>query len=102
METDRLRYFCTIYETQSISKASELLGVSHSGLSKAMTLLQDELGVKLFRPAGRGIETTDNARSVYEKSRELLELLNRFQEPAQATQDVPRIGMAEILAHSLT
>jgi DNA-binding transcriptional LysR family regulator len=50
--------------------------VSHSGLSKAMSVLQDELGFKLLSPRGRGLELTEKGKSIYEKSRQILEMVS--------------------------
>lgn len=44
MDTKRLRQFCAIAETGSLTKAAELLHITHSGFSKSMKLLQDDLG----------------------------------------------------------
>jgi len=64
METDRLKYFCVIVDTGSLTKAAEVLGVSHSGLSKAMSVLQGELGFKILVPKGRGLELTEKGREL--------------------------------------
>ncbi len=99
METDRLRYFCVIVNTGSLTKAAELLGVSHSGLSKAMSVLQDELGFKVLMPKGRGLELTEDGKNLYEQSRKIIEMVNALkgrQVPlAYATL---RIGLPEVLA----
>ena len=42
MDTNRLRQFCAIAELGSMTKASKLLHITHSGLSKSMKLLQEE------------------------------------------------------------
>jgi DNA-binding transcriptional LysR family regulator len=103
METDRLRYFCAIYETGSYAKASELLRISHGGLSKAMSVLQEELGVTLFRPAGRGIELTDSAHEIYKRSQDVLKLVSALAETEPVAQGKQvSIGLAEIFSYSLT
>jgi DNA-binding transcriptional LysR family regulator len=102
METDRLAYFCAIVETGSLTAAADLLGVSHSGLSKAMTLLQHELGVRLLTPRGRGLEVTEEGHDVYKKSKALLATLNglRVHQPKPKTS--VRIGMDGPLSHALS
>jgi DNA-binding transcriptional LysR family regulator len=65
METNRLRQLCAVVETGSLREAARLLHLSHSGLSKSMKALEDELQVKLFLPSGRGIVITDAGRRVY-------------------------------------
>jgi DNA-binding transcriptional LysR family regulator len=99
METDRLRYFCLIAETGSLTKAAEILNISHSGLSKAMSVLQDELGQVLFRPQGRGLELTPQGKELYLRSKQVLELVENLKGPTKATEaKVLRIGLTEIFS----
>jgi len=97
METDRLRAFCTIVESGSMTRAAEVLGVSHSGLSKAIASLQDELGFKVFRAAGRGLELTPEGKDVYSRSRRILEMVNELRLPAAAELPLPRFGVPEAI-----
>ena len=76
METHRLRYFCAIAETGSLTKASEILGISHSGLSKAVSVLEMETHLKLFRPLGRGLEITSDGKWLYQKAQQILKIEN--------------------------
>lgn len=68
METNRLKQFCTIVETRNLRKAAELLGISHSGLSKSMRALESETQMRLFLPSGRGLAITDEGMRLYERS----------------------------------
>lgn len=52
----RLRYFLTIAETGSLSEAAERLGMSQSGLSRQLKLLEDDVGHTLFVRTGRGVD----------------------------------------------
>ena len=67
METNRLKQFCTLVEIGNLRKASELLHISHSGLSKSMRILENETGRRLFLPNGRGIVISDEGRMLYER-----------------------------------
>lgn len=98
METDRLRYFCAIVDAGSLTRAAEVLGVSHSGLSKAMSVLQDELGFKLLSPKGRGLELTEKGKSLYDQSRQILEMLNSLKSQTPSHTHSLRIGFPEVLA----
>lgn len=102
METDRLRYFCAIVDTGSLTKASELLGVSHSGLSKAMSVLQDELGFKILVPKGRGLELTERGKEIYEQCRRILELTGSLGRQTRAGENHLKIGLPEVLALSIS
>lgn len=102
MDTDRIRYFCTIAEMGSLTKAAEILGISHSGLSKAMSVLQSELGVELLRPLGRGLELTEVGLALYPKCKSVIDSVQALK--GKATE-VParalRIGMTEIFSLTL-
>ncbi len=102
METDRLKYFCAIVDTGSLTQASELLGVSHSGLSKAMAALQDDLGFKILVPKGRGLELTDRGKVLYEQSRKILDMMNSLKQPSPLSENILRVGFPEVLALSVT
>ena len=59
MELRQLQTFVTITQTESFSRAAEVLGYTQSALTVQIRLLENELGVKLFdrmgkrqRPAG--------------------------------------------------
>lgn len=68
METNRLKQFRIIVETGNLRKASDLLSISHSGLSKSMKAFEQEMGFALFQASGRGIVVTDRGRKLYERS----------------------------------
>jgi DNA-binding transcriptional LysR family regulator len=76
METNRLAQFCTIYETGNLRKAADLLSISHSGLSKSMKALEQEVGYSLFYPSGRGIVISDEGLELYERSKKILTEIN--------------------------
>lgn len=100
METNRLRYFCTIAETGSLTKASEILGVSHSGLSKAISVLEDETKLQLFRPQGRGLEITPEGKWFYQKAQDILKIENEISIGMKIEKASVRIGLSEVLAIS--
>ena len=97
METNRLRQFRVVVETGNLRKAAELLGISHSGLSKSMKALETELGFALFNPSGRGIVVSDEGSRLYERSESFLaeydRLLGKTAEPLRRTL---RVGSFEV------
>jgi LysR family transcriptional regulator, nitrogen assimilation regulatory protein len=58
MDTHRLRYFLRIAEEGSISRAARVLAIAQPALSRQMHLLEQDLGVTLFRRTSRGVELT--------------------------------------------
>jgi DNA-binding transcriptional LysR family regulator len=74
-----------IAQTGSLTEASQLLNISQPALSKAVKLLEHELGVKLLAPLGRGIIVTDEGRRIAERANGIIGDLERLREIGSAT-----------------
>jgi LysR family transcriptional regulator, transcription activator of glutamate synthase operon len=55
MELQQLRYFREVAEREHMTRAAESLFVSQSAISRAVTQLEEELGVPLFYRQGRAV-----------------------------------------------
>lgn len=99
METHKLRYFTTIAETGSLTRAASLLGVSHSGLSKAVSSLEQETRLKLFRPEGRGLAITAEGKWFYLKAREILKIADEITLRQPAQKPTLRVGVSTIIGY---
>lgn len=99
MNLDRLRYFCVIAETGSLRRAAEMLRLSPAALSKALHVLEKEVGCPLTLPAGRGLVITDQGRilatSVQALLRELEFIRERVRENDQETRPL-RLGSFDV------
>lgn len=58
MDTHRLRYFLRIAEEGSITRAAQTLGIAQPALSRQIRLLEEDIGIELFRRTRRGVELT--------------------------------------------
>lgn len=81
MDTDQLRRFATVVEVGSITKAANLLRISHGGLSKSLKLLETELGYPLLVAEGRGIAITDEGKRCYDRVKVILAETDRLSQP---------------------
>lgn len=63
MDHKQLRAFLTIAETGNMTRAAEMLNVVQSAVSRQIQLLEDDLGVKLFRER-HGIALTGAGKSL--------------------------------------
>jgi DNA-binding transcriptional LysR family regulator len=99
METDRLKQFCVIVDTGSLTRAAKLLGISHGGLSKSMATLERYLKTALFKPEGRGIAVTERGLEIYRASQEVLSRVDGLVrgEKSAAVGGTLRLGVPEIL-----
>jgi DNA-binding transcriptional LysR family regulator len=69
MELRHLRYFVTIAEERSFTRAAERLWVAQPGLSTQMRRLEAELGVQLLERHSRGVELTPAGELFLERAR---------------------------------
>ncbi len=74
MEIFELRYFLGVAATENIHQASEKLHVSPASLSKAVSRLEAELSVRLFRREGRTIRLTDQGRLLQRRASQIVQL----------------------------
>lgn len=64
MDINRIRYFCVVANSGSLLKAAEILFISQPALSKAIHLLETEIGLKLFEREGRGLRLTEEGKKL--------------------------------------
>lgn len=100
MDISRIRYFAAVAESQHIRKAAEVLKINPATLSRAIKLLEHEVGFKLIVSSGRGIQVTDKGMSLYRQSKSLLQEFERFQFAAKSerlSEEKPlRLGSMEV------
>ena len=64
MTLNQLRYFHVLAKTEHYTKAADALAISQPSLSRAIALLEEELGVLLFTRRGRNVVLTDAGRAL--------------------------------------
>jgi len=109
MDTYRLKYFLAIAEEGSINRAATVLGIAQPALSRQLRLLEQELGVTLFRRTARGVQLTEDGeqlRATTTAPLRQLELAMQYAgSPLARMQRGLRIGLprtaAEVLASPL-
>ncbi len=71
MDWDKLKTFHAAAEAGSLTGASEALTLSQSAVSRQISMLETEMGVKLFHRHARGLLLTEPGRVLYKASREV-------------------------------
>jgi DNA-binding transcriptional LysR family regulator len=66
MELQQLKYFREVAEQEHVTRAAKKLFVSQSAVSRAITQLEEELGVPLFYRQGRAVALSGYGRSFLE------------------------------------
>ncbi len=59
MELRHLRYFVTVVEEQSLTKAAEKLFIAQPPLTRQIKKLEEELGIDLFEKGSRPLKVTE-------------------------------------------
>ncbi len=85
-----------IVETGNLRKAADLMGISHSGLSKSIKSLEEELGFRLLLPSGRGIGISDEGKRVYERAPTFFSELEKLSSKDIAKSNIIRLGSFEV------
>ncbi len=73
-------YFTETARLQHMTEASLLLNVAQSALSRQIGLLENDLGIELFKRQGRNIMLTEEGKIFYEDAVKILEVVDRTKE----------------------
>lgn len=76
MDIQRLRYFKVVAQMEHMSRAAEKLHLTQPALSKAISLLEEEVGSPLFARVGRAIELNENGKAFYRYAERALSALD--------------------------
>ena len=77
MELEKLRVFLAVADCRSFSLGARRLYISHSTTSRAVSALEEELGVELLRRDNRVLGLTPAGEILYEEASRLLEQAER-------------------------
>lgn len=105
METRRLGYFVRVAEDGSLTKAAQILRIAQPALTRQMRLLEEEVGVALFRRTARGMALTEEGErlraAVAGPLRELELALHGFRASASPLVADAVLGLPASLAEVL-
>lgn len=79
MEIRVLRYFLTVAREEGINRAAEVLHITQPTLSRQLSQLEEEVGVKLFHRGARKITLTNEGILLRRRAEEILSLVDRTQ-----------------------
>ncbi|BAQ24459.1 LysR family transcriptional regulator [Streptococcus troglodytae] len=104
MDIRVLNYFVTIAQEKNITRAADRLLVTQPTLSRQIKDLEEELGVTLFRRSSRELQLTEDGQYLYNRSLEILALVNKTEENLTRKGDIGGdlfIGTAETASFDL-
>lgn len=76
MEIRVLRYFLTVVREESITKAADVLHITQPTLSRQLSQMEDDLGVRLFHRGTRKITLTNEGMLLRRRAEEILQLVD--------------------------
>ncbi len=80
MEIRVLRYFLTVVREESITKAAEALHITQPTLSRQLSQMEEELGIKLFERGSRKIGLTNEGILLRRRAEEIVQLVDKTEE----------------------
>src|SRR5687768_14742244 len=101
MNFRRLEYFVTLAQTGNLHRAGEIAKVSAPALSKAMKVLEEEVGVKLWVRNGRKIVLTDAGKRLLRRAPALIDDFKAMKDSLSSPSLCPRpirIGAFEVFS----
>src|SRR5690606_10163468 len=88
LELNHLRYFYEVARAGSFTEAARKLHISQSALSKAVSLLEQSEGVRLFERSKRGVTLTAVGAEVFQKSAGIFEAVREIQNACRGTKEI--------------
>ncbi len=76
MEIRVLRYFLTVVREGGINRAAEILHITQPTLSRQLSQLEEEVGVKLFHRGSRKITLANEGILLRRRAEEILSLVH--------------------------
>ena len=87
MDWDKLKIFHTVAEASSFTKASDILNLSQSAISRQIQSLENELKIKLFERHARGLILTSNGEYLFKTAHEVILKLKDVESALSAEND---------------
>lgn len=104
MNLNQLRYFVTLAETESFTKAAVAHYISQTAITQQIRTLEESVGAKLVNRESRPISLTPAGRVFLKEAREILERMDtalwRTREASTGLEGSLRIGYTKGYEHS--
>ena len=87
MDWDKLKIFHTVAEASSFTKASTILNLSQSAISRQIQSLENDLKVQLFERHARGLVLTENGEYLFKSAHEVISKLKDVESNLSGEKD---------------
>jgi len=89
MDWDKLKIFHAVSEAGNFTKATYILNLSQSAISRQIQSLEQELKTQLFERHARGLSLTDNGEYLFKTAREVISKLKDVESTLMDKKDKP-------------
>jgi DNA-binding transcriptional LysR family regulator len=100
MNFQQLKHFVVTAETGNILKASEILYISQSGLSRSISALENLVGLPLFERSAKGVKLTQFGEHFYPGAKLMLNEFKRYTEDLKNFRDLKAGSITLGISHS--
>lgn len=98
---EQLKYIVEVSRTQSMSVASRNLYVSRPAISQAITNLEEELQIDLFKRSRSGVIPTKEGKNIIEKAKDIVMKLQSLEEEARILASIKKTELRLVACPSL-
>jgi DNA-binding transcriptional LysR family regulator len=89
MDWDKLKIFHAVAESGNFTKATYVLNLSQSAISRQIQSLEQELKTQLFERHARGLSLTENGEYLFKTAREVISKLKDVESTLMDKKDKP-------------
>ena len=79
MTIRHLNVFLTVFQTENVTKAAELLYMTQPAVSRCISELETHYGIRLFERIGRRLSVTEAGREFYHHALHIVDSFNRME-----------------------
>ena len=94
MKWDRLKYFHIVSQTLNLKKASEIMNISHSSLSRQISVLENEMKMKLFFRNSKGLSLSPEGKNLFTKVNEIYSRIENIKDIKSSSEPVGKLRVA--------
>lgn len=98
MNLDNMKYFISVVNHASITKAAKELKLTQPALSTAISKMEDELGITLLKRYYHGVIPTEMGEKIYEEAKQVLETVHGWYQLKQVSEEIVELCNVHILA----
>jgi len=94
MKWDRLKYFHIVSQTLNLKRASEIMNISHSSLSRQISILESEIKTKLFFRNSKGLSLSPEGQELYKEVNKISSQIENLRNFSYSSQPIGKLKIA--------